>query len=178
MFTKTTISAIRTLLFLASRDANEPLSLGRMAASLGESPTYLAKTTRLLVKAGILRAQPGVAGGAMLRRAPEQITVLAIVEACRGAILGDFCQETDDLTGVCGLHRVAAEVHEANVRILSRWTLADLLQHPTPLTQHASGPHCYLDRRSARTAGRPADGDASPASGTTAPPGKTNRARR
>jgi Rrf2 family protein len=162
MFTKTTISAIRTLLFLASRDANEPLSLRRMAASLGESPTYLAKTTRMLVKAGILRAQPGVAGGAMLRRAPEQITVLAIVEACQGAILGDFCQETDDLTGVCGLHRVAAEIHKANIRILSHWTLADLLRYPAPLTQSKGGPHCYLARRSARTAGRPA-ADASPA---------------
>ena len=57
MLTKTTISAIRTLTYLGLHAGDKvPLSPRYLAEELGESPTYLAKVVRHLVKVGILRA--------------------------------------------------------------------------------------------------------------------------
>lgn len=145
MFTKTSVSAIRTLTYLGLHDTGEPVSPRRVAEQLGESPTYLAKVTRHLVRAGILRAHRGVGGGVTLARPPEQITMLTIVEACQGAILGSFCEEAEDLSKTCAFHQAAAELHRAIVEVLSRWTLAELLLKPRPSPELAKHVRCWLE---------------------------------
>lgn len=133
MLTKTSLSAIRTLLHLVGRDRGQVLAPRAIAIELGESPTYLAKVTRSLVRAGILRAERGMKGGVRLNRAPAGITLLAVVEACQGAIMGNYCQSGCDLDGACSYHHAAAELHEAIVGVLSRWTIEDLNRKPRPL---------------------------------------------
>jgi len=129
MLGKTSISAIRSLLLLAGQDVQEPWSPRRLADALHESPTYLAKVLRHLVKAGILDSERGVKGGVTLAKAPRQVTLLAIVEACQGTIVGDYCRST--LTAPpCAFHRAALELHLAITGVLQRWTLADLLAGP------------------------------------------------
>jgi Rrf2 family protein len=146
MLTKTSISAIRALTFLGLRATAEPTSPKYMAEQLGESPTYLAKVTRYLVKAGILRAHRGVGGGVTLSRPPGQITLLAIVEACQGTILGDFCEEAEDLAKTCAFHQAAAELHRAIVEVLSRWTLARMIAEPRPSPDLVRKPvQCWLE---------------------------------
>ena len=86
MLTNTSLSALRTLIFLAQAEPGAVLSLKGIAEKLGESPTYLAKISRLLARAGIVRAAKGVNGGVQLGRVPEQITLLSIVEACRDRV--------------------------------------------------------------------------------------------
>ena len=71
MLTKTTVSAIRALIHVGLHGSGGPISPRRIAEQLGESPTYLAKVMRLLVKAGILRAHFGMAGGVVLH-APQK----------------------------------------------------------------------------------------------------------
>lgn len=133
MLTKTTISAIRTLTYLGLQSGEKvPLSPRYLAEELGESPTYLAKVVRHLVKVGILRASRGAAGGVVLGKAPEQVTLLAIVEACQGAVLANFCEEASRLSQTCAFHRAAAELHASIMDVLSRWTLADLVRKPAP----------------------------------------------
>ncbi|NLY02897.1 MAG: Rrf2 family transcriptional regulator [Rhodopirellula sp.] len=132
MLTKTSLSAIRALTFIGGNDAGEPLSPRNIAEQLGESPTYLSKVLRHLVKSGILRAHRGVAGGVTLNRAPADVTLLAIVESCQGTILGDFCEDAEELEKTCALHQAGAELHRAIVSVLSRWTLAHLLAKPRP----------------------------------------------
>ncbi len=132
MLTRTTITAIRTLIYIGLHPEGEPLSIRRVAEQLGESPTYLAKVARQLVRAGILKARHGVTGGMGLNRPPEAVTLLAVVEACQGAILADFCQETRTLDGVCGFHAAAAGLHKAIVRSLSGWTLSQFIDRPGP----------------------------------------------
>ncbi len=90
----------------------------------------MAKVTRHLVKAGLLRADRGVKGGVWLNRPAESITLLAIVEACQGSLVGDYCQPGCDLNLVCSYHKAAAELHDAISGVLSRWTLAQLLRRP------------------------------------------------
>lgn len=132
MLTQTTITAIRTLVHIGLAGSHEPLSVRTIAERLGESPTYMAKVTRLLAKAGILRAHRGVLGGVELNRVPGEITFLAIVEACQGTILPDFCAETRTVTGTCAFHVATAELHQAVVGVLARWTLEHFVKQPVP----------------------------------------------
>lgn len=136
MLTKTTVSAIRALVRLGLQSSGRPISPKRLAGQLGESPTYLAKVMRLLVKAGILRAHYGVLGGVVLNRCPDMVSLLNITEACQGAILANLCAETDELTKTCAFHQAGAELHRTVVGVMSRWTLADFLRNPNP------SPHC------------------------------------
>lgn len=132
MLTRTTVSGIRALIYVALHGNDEPVPPHRIAECLNASPTYMAKTTNMLVKANILRAHRGAQGGVILARAPEQISLLEIVEACQGQIVGDFCQEAEVLRSVCAFHRAMVELHEAMVGVLARWTLADLVAKPFP----------------------------------------------
>lgn len=130
MLGKTSISAIRALLFLAQQERNGWWSPRRLAAELGESPTYLAKILRQLVKAGILEVTRGVRGGVRLLRQPREITLLDVVEACQGAIVGDYCRSGRPSAQVCSFHRAALELHTAIEGVLGRWTLGRLLEKP------------------------------------------------
>lgn len=132
MFTKTSISAIRALSYLGANGTGQPISPRRMAEELRESPTYLAKVVRHLVKAGILRAHRGVAGGVTFNQPPKELTLLAIVKACERTILENSCQVAEDHSEPCAVQQAGAELHEALVGILSRWTLVDFLRKPCP----------------------------------------------
>lgn len=145
MLTKTSRSAVRLLTYLALQPDAQPLSPRHLAEQLGESPTYLAKVARRLVRAGLLRAHRGVTGGVVLRRPPAEITLLAIVEACQGTILGDFCEDAADLAKTCALHQACAELHQAIVAVLSRWTLAQFAQQPRPRGLLAKRIPCWLE---------------------------------
>lgn len=144
MLTKTSLSAIRALVYLGLRNSGDPIPPRRIAIALGESATYLAKVIRHLVKAGILRAHRGAGGGVVLHRPPEAVTLRTIVEACQGTILGDFCNATEDLSRVCALHRAGAELHRAIVEVLDRWTLGDFLARPEPSPSLRGQVPCFL----------------------------------
>lgn len=128
MINKTTILAVRTLIHMGRQKDNPVRSPRQMAEELGESPSYLAKVTRQLVKAGILRAEKGVHGGVYLGRRAQAVTLLQIVEACQGTILGDYCRTGCDRRMICSYHAAAEELREAIVKVLSEWTLARLME--------------------------------------------------
>jgi Rrf2 family protein len=130
MITKTTISAIRALMFVAQNGEDGCLPPRKIAEALGESPTYMAKISRLLVRAGVLRAEKGVKGGVWLGRAPKEISLLAVVEACQGTVLGDYCIGGCDPEEVCAYHRAAMDLYGAITGALTRWNLAQLLRKP------------------------------------------------
>ncbi len=115
MITKTSLLATRALLSLACDKQDFATSPRSIALRLGESQTYMAKVLRSLVKAGILRAEHGSKGGVLLNRRPDEITLLAIVEACQGTIVASYCEDIDDLETTCAFHRAAVELREANV---------------------------------------------------------------
>ena len=145
MLTQTSVTAVRLLMQLEQGAAGEVASLRLIAEALAESPTYLVKIARHLVRAGILRAQRGQAGGVTLNRAPKEITLLAIVEACQGAIHGNFCQDLSDLSKSCALHQAGAELHQVIIKVLSGWTLADFCRHPCPAGKLRGTTRCLLE---------------------------------
>jgi len=145
MIGKTTLSALRTLLLLARQETAACWSPRRLAESLGESPTYLAKVVRHLVKRGILEAEKGVKGGVRLARNPANVSLLDIMEACQGTILGDHCRSTLPDSGVCNFHRAAVELHDSITNVLERWTLAELMRPPCA-TGGGIGLDCLIAR--------------------------------
>jgi len=144
MLGKTSVSAIRTLLLLAQQDSSQCWSPRRLAEILGESPTYLAKVVRHLAKRGILEAERGVKGGVRLTLDPAQVSLLAVVEACQGEIVGNFCKSSRPEPGVCNFHRAALELHEAITGVLGRWTVADLLQKPSASDELSHDVPCLM----------------------------------
>ncbi len=132
MLTQTAELGIQIMLFLALRQDSAPVPPRVMANQAGASPTYTAKVTGQLVRAGLLRAQRGAHGGVVLARAPEQISLLAIVIACQGAYLADYCQPYHDLSATCAYHEAMHELHEALTEVLTRWTLAGIAARPCP----------------------------------------------
>jgi Rrf2 family protein len=132
MLTQTAELGIQIMLYLALHGGSEPVPPRRIAGPSGASPTYAAKVTSLLVKAGLLRAQRGAHGGVMLARGPADITLLEVVEACQGVILADYCQPHENLKQVCGYHHAMHDLHEALTGVLRRWTLADIAKRPCP----------------------------------------------
>jgi len=164
MLSKTVLLAIRALLVVVKNPPGAVISPRTIAASLNESPAYMAKVLRLLVKAGILRAERGVKGGVFLSRRTAEITLLEIVEACQGTIHGSYCQPIDDLRITCAFHRAAVELEQAMVGVLSRWTLAQMEKSPGPLGPLPGARHCVMTSFpaaiSARAAARPRKGSA------------------
>jgi Rrf2 family protein len=144
MLTQTSVTALRLLLHLEHEADGAFASLKLAAESLAESPTYLTKIARYLVRAGILRAQRGQAGGVTLNRVPKEITLLAVVEACQGTIHGNFCQDTADVSKACAFHQAGAELHQAIIKVLSSWTLADFVAQPHPAKELQGKVHCLL----------------------------------
>lgn len=159
LLTQTFESAVRELMFLAGGAAGKPFAHKHIAAQLGESPTYMAKVTSLLVKANILRSHRGATGGVTLNRPPDAITLLSVLEACQGSLVGDYCQETNDLSAVCTYHLMGVELHAAVTEILSRWTLGKLMERPLPLPNVKGQVACRLEARRTSLAARYASAD-------------------
>jgi len=149
MLTKTSLLGIRILVLLGQSPPRTCLPPRQLAEALGESPTYSSKVCRMLVRAGILRALKGIKGGVWLNRQAAEVSLLAVVEACQGAIAGDYCNGDIDLAEVCAFHKAALELYEAVKAVLSRWTLADLLARPHPAGETGEAASCVMLTRRA-----------------------------
>lgn len=117
----------------------ETLSSRRMAEFYGLPAAYLSKVLKSLVRAGLLEAATGPRGGFRLARAPEEITVLEIVEAIEGPSRMFRCMEIrqrgpapateSDCRRPCGIDAVMYEAEAAWRAHLRRTTIADLASH-------------------------------------------------
>jgi Rrf2 family protein len=152
---KTSLLAIRALLVITRDAPGAVLPPRSIAAHLNASPAYLAKVLRLLVKAGILRAEHGTKGGVFLSRRTSEITLLEIVQACQGAIAGGYCVPVENLRATCAFHRASVELERAIVEVLSRWNLEHLEKSPGPAGSLPGGMRCMLVGFPVVTADRP-----------------------
>lgn len=145
MVNATSELGMKALLVIALESEGTPISPGWLAQRFEGSRSYLAKILGMLARAGLLRSLRGARGGFLLARPPEEITLLDVVEACQGLLVGNYCRALE-APGVatCAFHRAMEEVHRATRQALSRWTLADLMRRPTPERVGLAGPPCKM----------------------------------
>ena len=69
------------MITIAGQSANNPIPANALAGKLNLSPTYSQKLLRKLVVAGLIKATPGVNGGFVIARSPNQISIVDIMQA-------------------------------------------------------------------------------------------------
>jgi len=147
VLTKTTEMAIQVLCILALQGEDaDPISPRLLAERLDASPSYMAKVTGLLVRAGILQATRGIHGGVQLMHRPERVTLLDVTEACQGKLLGDYCQDAVVISQTCAFHRAMDDLHSAIVGALQRWTISDLAAQPEPAPALRGVARCKMEK--------------------------------
>ena len=107
-----------------------PTSLARIARAHGLSQGYLEQIFSTLRRAGIVESIRGARGGYRLRRAPSDVTVLAVVETLEGSVAPVTCIDdatSCERTGACSTESVWRDVDDAVRAVLSATTVADLL---------------------------------------------------
>lgn len=144
MLTQTTEIAIRALLHLAIVESQDPIALPHLAGKIDVSPSYLVKVVGHLIRVGIVRSVRGVQGGVLLAREPEAISLLEIVEACQGRILGDYCEGRAERHEVCAFHHSMLDLYEEMMTVLSRWHLSDLVKKPEGVVDGVVMPTCKM----------------------------------
>jgi len=130
MISQTAEYALRAVVWLASQPEGSARSTGAVAAATKVPRGYLSKVLQALGRAGLVTSTAGRAGGVLLARSAEEVTVLDVINAvdpvrpivtCPLGIPGHG-------TNLCPLHRrlrdAAASVHTA----LAGTAIADLLE--------------------------------------------------
>ncbi len=83
--------AVRAVLYLAQLGEEQRAATSQIAQEQQIPPSFLAKIVSQLSVAGLLQTSRGARGGVSLARAPEQISLLEVVEAIDGPILLNEC---------------------------------------------------------------------------------------
>jgi Rrf2 family protein len=106
MLSQTTEYALRLVVQLASHPG-KPLTIPELARTTKIPEGYLAKVLRQLARAGLVRSQRGPTGGSVLARAPEQMSVLDVVQAVDPLKRIEVCPLGIEAhgTNLCLLHR-------------------------------------------------------------------------
>lgn len=131
MFSQTVEYALRAVVYLAGKPG-EPSTTEDVAEATKVPAAYLAKILQGLVRAGVVRSQRGVGGGVMLTNAPDEVTILEVVNAVEPIKRIKVCPLglSTHGTNLCPLHRrmdnALAMVEEA----FSSTTLAEVLSQP------------------------------------------------
>lgn len=101
--------AIRALLALGAGDSRTKAA--DLAASVGTTQGFLIQVMNPLVRAGWVRSDPGPTGGYSAVFDPEEVSLLAVVEAVEGPLDNGRCVLADrdcDQHDTCALHHAWA----------------------------------------------------------------------
>ena len=132
--------ALRTLMFLASRDGRA--SVGEIAEFFGISRDHLAKVAQRLAREGFIRSQRGVGGGLELARAASAISIGEVVERFEGSMHLLDCVVMDNICRIqpgCRLRSVLAEAERLQVEYLRGIRLSDVAQPGRALVELTIG---------------------------------------
>jgi Rrf2 family transcriptional regulator, nitric oxide-sensitive transcriptional repressor len=128
MLPKTAEYALRAVVWLA-REPGETDSADDLAERTKVPRRYLHKVLQDLVRAKLVRSQPGPGGGYALAKQPDKITILDVVNAVapleriRSCPLG-----LSSHTRLCPLHKELDKVYAATEAALAKVTIYELLK--------------------------------------------------
>lgn len=124
------------LMCLARRPLGTVVMIDEVSREEQIPKSFAAKIFQSLVRAGLVRSNRGTGGGFTLMKAPEQITVLEVIEAIEGKIALQRCLAEPtacEHSGGCALCGLFEQAQDRVKDVFSRTTLADLAKKHVPV---------------------------------------------
>jgi Rrf2 family protein len=151
MFSQTVEYALRAVVHLAY-EAPEARTTAQIAEATQVPKDYLSKILQGLAKKGIVSTQRGVGGGVSLGRAPEELTILDVVNAVEPIERITVCPLGLKTHGVrlCPLHRRVDDAMALVEGAFGKTTLAEVLAEPSesvPLCEATDAEKLKLRKR-------------------------------
>ena len=129
---------LRVLTYLAL-DRTRLATVPEIAAAYDISENHLTKVVHQLARAGIVETVRGHGGGIRLARAPEDVRLGEVVRASEGDAPIVECLSAEGgacrIAPSCRLKGFLVDAFDALYDSLDRHTLAELVEHPRPLTR-------------------------------------------
>lgn len=134
--------ALRALLVLGLHYGDTVIRIQTISAEQNIPKRFLEQILNDLKSAGLVQSKRGMTGGYRLARAPEQITLAAVVRHIEGALAPvscvserfyEKCSCPDEAR--CAIRSVMKEIREAIVKIAERVTVAELCERWRRLQQ-------------------------------------------
>ncbi|HVP62228.1 MAG TPA: Rrf2 family transcriptional regulator [Myxococcaceae bacterium] len=131
MLSQTTEYALRLVVQLAAQH-DRPVTIPELARTTRIPEDYLAKVLRQLARAGLVRSQRGPNGGSTLARAPEEVSVLDVVQAVDPLKRIEVCPLGLRSHGanLCPLHRRLDQAIASVEAAFRQSSLAEILEDP------------------------------------------------
>ncbi len=135
MLSKKTQYAFQALSYIAQQQANEPILIAEISRKKKIPLKFLENILLQLRKDGILESKKGKGGGYYFKIKPKQVSLARVIRLLDGPIAPlscvslhfyERCKNCDEKH--CGLHDMMAKVRDANLKILEKKTIADLLK--------------------------------------------------
>jgi len=124
--------ALRTLIYLGMREGSLA-TIEEIAAAYGISESHLTKVVHKLGRLGVIDTVRGRGGGMRLNRSPADINIGATVRLMEGNLniveCFDIAHNTCPIAPVCTLSGVLGEALEAFMKVLDRYTLAEMIKN-------------------------------------------------
>jgi Rrf2 family transcriptional regulator, nitric oxide-sensitive transcriptional repressor len=141
--------ALRAIVFMAETQGTAHTT-EQIAAATKVPAGYLSKVLQGLSRAGLVVSRRGLGGGFALAKAPEEITILEVVEALDPLprILSCPLKIKEHESNLCALHRRLDEATAQVEQTFRETTVAELLVRPR-------GARSMFDESAPRRKGRP-----------------------
>jgi Rrf2 family transcriptional regulator, iron-sulfur cluster assembly transcription factor len=123
--------AIRCVLYMAMHRDSPIISRKEIAEAMDIPAQFLGKVAQTLAKAGIIAIRQGAYGGYELVKRPEDISLLALVEAIDGEIFLNDCihrPDSCDRQTICSVHHVWEKARRQLRDTLDGTNLAELAE--------------------------------------------------
>jgi Rrf2 family protein len=128
--------AVRVMVHLAAGPPAQRHPLNELAAATGVQESFLSKILQRLVHQGLLVSQRGSGGGFVLNRAPDQISLLDVIEAIEGPTQLNQCVGEAGLCQrktFCGVSPTWERAQESLTQVLGGVSIAQLADETSRL---------------------------------------------
>ncbi|HOT89942.1 MAG TPA: Rrf2 family transcriptional regulator [Bacteroidales bacterium] len=109
--------------------SKELINVNKISALTGASRNHLAKIMQRLVKANFLFSNRGPSGGFLLKRKPEDITIMSIYEAIEGPIEQSGCPMDQKVCPFdkCLMGGIVKKAEDELINYFKKQTLKDFI---------------------------------------------------
>ncbi|MDQ0162922.1 RrF2 family transcriptional regulator [Aeribacillus alveayuensis] len=129
--------SLRVLIYIATKDQNELSNIKEIADIYGISKNHLMKVIYQLGKNGYIETIRGRNGGFRLARAPEEINIGEVVRNTEEDFQLVECFDPKCnhciISPVCNLRHILHEALDAYLKVLDKYTLADIVTNKLEL---------------------------------------------